>query len=122
MAEDQYTKAGLMRKNKDALLALASGIEFISDENTKSEIADAILIMQITVFEEDEGPTAPGQKQRSASDPMVPERVVPSGPGIDDPDPEMSVRIRRIREASSNAKGAASRDVGSAETELKRGL
>lgn len=97
MAEDKYTKAGLMRKNKDVLLALASEIEFISGENTKSEIADAILIMQVPVFTASEGPGAKGQKRLSSESRG---QIYPGGPGIDDPEPEMSVRVRRIREAS----------------------
>lgn len=111
MAEDRlFTKAGLMRMNRTALLNLASAIEFIGEANTKSEIADAILIMRITT------PRLSPPVQR-------PDVAVPSN--ASDPDgsnPEMSVRVRRIREASSNTKGAASRDSGPAETELKRGL
>ena len=119
MAESKYTKAGLMRKNKVELLGLASEIEFIDEENTKSEIADAILIMSFPVFEEDEGPgtagAAEGEPEPAPPVGVYPSEVrktgprvdggdvVPVGEGIDNPNPPMSVRVRRIMESSKQS-------------------
>ena len=117
MAEDQYTKSGLMRKNKAELLGLASEIEFIDGDNTKSEIADAILIMEFPVFEEDEGPgsagAADGEQDLAPPVGVYPGEVrktgprvvsdVPVGEGIDDPNPPMSVRVRRIMESQKKS-------------------
>ena len=116
MAESKYTKTGLMRKNKVELLGLASEIEFIDEDNTKSEIADAILIMSFPVFEGDEGPGSAGVAEGEQGDPAPPTAVypdevlrtgpgvggnrdVPVGEGIDDPDYPASARVQRIRES-----------------------
>ena len=75
----KFTKVGLMRKNKDSLLVLAGNIDFVDEKMTKSEIADAILIMGVG-----EAPVVPADS----------ETVVE--PSIDDPDYPKSVRVRRI--------------------------
>jgi hypothetical protein len=86
----KFTKAGLMRKNRDDLLELAKDIEFVDDEMTKSEISDAIIIM-----EDYRPPSVSGGEVEVAKSETAIE------PGPDDPDFPKSVRVRRI-EASQN--------------------
>lgn len=83
-----YTKKGLMRKLKSELLTIASSIEFVSDEMTKDEIADAILIMGVR-------PGAPGAPGAPGSSEAKSETA--PAPAPDDSDYPRSVRIRRAR-------------------------
>ncbi len=104
MATDKYTKSGLMRQSKADLLKLAEHIEFITDKNTKSEIADAILIMSLPAFAADEGP---GKSLGLATPAKSPG---PRGggktkwePGIDDPNYPKSIKIQRILDSQKES-------------------
>ncbi len=96
MATDKYTKSGLMRRSKANLLKLAEPIEFITDKNTKSEIADAILIMQRPAFAANEGPGESLGAATPAGDPGPVGGKTKWEPGIDDPNYPKSNRIQRI--------------------------
>ncbi len=103
MATNKYTKAGLMRQSKANLLKLAEAIEFISEKNTKSEIADAILIMSRPAFAADEGP---GKSLGVATPAAGPGRVGGKGkwePSPDDPSYPKSIKVQRILDSQKES-------------------
>ncbi len=103
MATNKYTKPGLMRRSKADLLKLAEPIEFISDKNTKSEIADSILIMSRPAFAADEGPGKSLGLATPAAGPGPRGGKTKWEPGIDDPDYPKSNRIQRILDSQKES-------------------
>ncbi len=91
----ELTMSALMRKNKGVLLSLASGIEFINSDNTKTEIAEVLLIMQdsrgnVPSVDPMGNPTeGPGKTPRS--------------PAPGDVDYPKSIKIQRFEASKQNA-------------------
>ena len=93
----EFTMSALMRKNKPVLLSLAAGIEFIDGDNTKAQIAEAILIMQ----------DSRGNLPVGSTDPMgniiTETGATPRSPSPADVDYPKSIKIRRIEASQQNA-------------------
>lgn len=103
MATNKYTKSGLMRSSKADLLSLASPIEFITEKNTKSEIADAILIMSRPAFAADEGPGKSLGVATPAGGPGPVGGSTKWEPSIDDPNYPKSLRVKRILDSQKES-------------------